>query len=686
MGSVRLVLLAAILAMTADIAAQDIDWVTFPAAYRECDVVKGRPFKFANNHKTDLNLSNSGSFECYSDGSISWTLGVCSESSRNINVMLSGVSLGPSDQLNIYSPDSSFFQSYTFRDIPESGVVQSLPIKGDSLIISLLAYGVHDSYMRVSNVNCGFLDLPEHSNSYKGYLKASAGSYGSSESCEVDVTCDETFADVKQSVCRLLINGNSYGSGVLINNTSHDGKPYVLTAAHVIYDNEVNSCWALFNYETPYCQNIEPASSSIEKIQGAKLIAINPLRDLALLQLSSAPSAESRPYWSGWNISTDVSNMDRFYTIHHPYGDVRKVSTGEAVMAHSTYTYDKTNDGEDFDAENHWRVVQWIAGTTEGGSSGGGLFDSNLRVIGNLSGGLASCKDQRSDYFWMLANNWDVLKQYLDPVDSGVMYMDGEYLSSATYSVDYSADKDVPVLKLRPSDKRGYIAGHNLYQTTKISQLMGQEGSETSIQGVYLSPFVARSVHKQSFIITLWSDKDGVPDNVIASQTVDNNILSAKKVSYHAFTDGPHLVKGRYHVGVEISYDQAAVDTLAFYCQEGSGALFFADNKWQKATEFGSETDLSLFVGVRCVKSTGTPTTTTTIDEISLKRILGNTYDISGSLIKVVRIYNINGICIGNYTIDNNIATINLDNRPSGIYIIKVETSDGCQTFKTLKR
>ena len=35
---------------------------------------------------------------------------------------------------------------------------------------------------------------------------------------------------------------------------------------------------------------------------------------------------------------------------------------------------------------SHWRTV-WDSGTTEGGSSGSPLFDSNHRIIGQLHGG-----------------------------------------------------------------------------------------------------------------------------------------------------------------------------------------------------------------------------------------------------------------------------------------------------------
>ncbi|MCQ2228609.1 MAG: trypsin-like peptidase domain-containing protein [Bacteroidales bacterium] len=686
MNSVRSLLYTSLISISLNAVAQDVDWVTFPAAFQDREIAKGRPFVFANSHATDLNISNSGVFESYSDGTISWTIGVRSESSRNINVTLSDVFLGPSDELNIYSPDSSSFQSFRYYDVPQSGVVQSLPIQGDSLIVSLLAYDIPNSSFKISSVNCGFINLPEHTSQRHGHLKASAGSYGSSEDCEVNVSCDDSYAEIKQSVCRLLINGNSYGTGTLVNNTLQDGKPYVITAAHVVTDNKITSCLALFNFESPFCQDIEPNSSYMEKIQDATLVEIDETRDMALLCLSSAPVSASRPYWSGWNLSTDVSGMDRFYCIHHPYGDVRKVSIADAVMANTSYTYDKTNSGKDFELNNHWRVIKWISGTTEGGSSGSGLFDSNLRLIGSLSGGLASCRNEKSDYYWMLANNWDVLKTYLDPAKTGALSMNGCFLSPDIIINDFSAGKETPVLKLRPDDQKGYIAGHNSYHTTKISQKMGQDGSESSIYGVYLSPFVARSVHDQSFYITIWNDKDGVPGDVITTKQVNNKLLSAKKISYHALLDGPCKVQGTYHVGVEFSYNTSAVDTLAFYCQEGSGALFYADEKWQKATAFGSENDLSLFIGVRCTKSTSTPTSNSQIDNLTIRRVNLNSYQLSGSYINHINVLDITGRTVANYNIKNEMATISLDSFPSGIYIVDVNTSGGNQSFKVINR
>lgn len=666
--------------------AQDTDWLTFPAAKCEGSADKGRPFRFANQHTTELTPNNSGIFESLADGSYVWTIGICSESSRNINVTLTDVQLGPSDELSVFSPDYSDYQTYTFLDVPESRVVQSLPVKGDSLVVRLIGFIGDEPHVCISAVNCGFIDLPEHIEAQSSHLKASAGHYGASQKCEVDASCYDAIADVKQSVCRLLIDGSYFGSGVLVDNTSHDGTPYVLTAAHLFESDKVKSCVAIFNFEAPFCQPIEPNTSYMEKIQGAQLIEYSESLDLAMLLLSSTPSAYTRPYWSGWNLSTDVSETDMFYCIHHPYGDVRKVSTAETVMANSSYTHDKTNSGLDFEQNNHWRVLKWLSGTTEGGSSGSGLFDSNMRLIGNLSGGLATCSKSENDYFWMLAKNWDILKKHLDPLSANVQTLPGAYLSNVAYHDMFSADNKSTVMKTPcPNNLSGYISGHNELHTTMISQKMGRPNEKNTIYGVYLSPFIARSAHAQSFKITLWNDKGGMPGEVIATKSVENKLLSSNKVSYIAFNKEIQSLEGIYHVGVELDYESAAVDTLAFYCQNGSGAHFYTDGAWRDASYFGSD-DLSLFIGVRCVPSVETPTINNRVHQFAVQAVGHNTFDISGEHIESACVYDIFGRCVYETVVNDDNVTINLAEKQAGIYIIRVNTSNDSQTIKVINR
>jgi lysyl endopeptidase len=73
------------------------------------------------------------------------------------------------------------------------------------------------------------------------------------------------------------------------------------------------------------------------------------------------------------------------------------------------------------------------SGTTEGGSSGGGLWNGAHRLIGVLSGGAASCANPSgSDYFARLERAWTAnaaldgqLRYWLDPDQTCVAVVPG---------------------------------------------------------------------------------------------------------------------------------------------------------------------------------------------------------------------------------------------------------------------
>ena len=84
---------------------------------------------------------------------------------------------------------------------------------------------------------------------------------------------------------------------------------------------------------------------------------------------------------------------------------------------------------------NYLRIGAWDEATTEGGSSGGCLFDSSTkRCVGTLSGGFASCSAlDQPDWYGRLAAQWTGdgtpetrLSDWLDPIDSGALFLDGK--------------------------------------------------------------------------------------------------------------------------------------------------------------------------------------------------------------------------------------------------------------------
>ena len=96
---------------------------------------------------------------------------------------------------------------------------------------------------------------------------------GGSDYCQVNANCPEgdDWDDQKKSTCRIqIVNGFSVGlcSGSMINNTSNNCTPYVLSADHCfsggsISASSLNQCVFYFNYLTPSCANSSPGSDAI---------------------------------------------------------------------------------------------------------------------------------------------------------------------------------------------------------------------------------------------------------------------------------------------------------------------------------------------------------------------------------------------------------------------------------------
>jgi hypothetical protein len=269
-------------------------------------------------------------------------------------------------------------------------------------------------------------------------IKAGNG-FGDSDLCMINVACSESqnFSLPVSSTVRIKVvnvdGTTAWCSGTLVNNTLQDGTPYVLTANHCRINSSISKLndWEFyFNYQQPTCSrtNIEP---NLLVLKGADFIA-SPgnddgefSSDFLLLKLKGSILKSWNVSFSGWNRTGTATSSG--VSIHHPFGDVKKIST---------YKNQPTSVQYGSVAGTHFRVL-WSAtqngfSTTEGGSSGAGLFNSNGQLIGALTGGGASCQNNTlPDFYGRFWFSWDRygnqssqrLKDWLDPIQSNVTFI-----------------------------------------------------------------------------------------------------------------------------------------------------------------------------------------------------------------------------------------------------------------------
>lgn len=271
-----------------------------------------------------------------------------------------------------------------------------------------------------------------------GYKNIKAGN--GSLPCMVNINCDEgqNWKNEKKAVARMIIEGAYYGSGSLINTTKFCQEPFFLTASHcVTYVGKdavgyPNLDYTLFNwnYEAPGCDNIIGEPTNFFVTSGATILANNPISDFALLRLTENPNDISNytPYYLGWDRSGQSG--DSGVCIHHPMGDVKKIST---VASQPT------------SASNHWKV-EWSHGITQGGSSGSPLLNAEHRIVGQLQGA-----DTTACYYpyvhgffgkfhvsWTGNGNDSIQRRldcWIDSLNTGVQTMEGLLIIPVTKTI-----------------------------------------------------------------------------------------------------------------------------------------------------------------------------------------------------------------------------------------------------------
>ncbi len=544
-----------------------------------------KSYKFAKTFHVNYDYKKCGLWTTGNDGTKVWRLGIRSKGAYSLNILFTKYRLNKGVKLFLYNASRDYvLGAFTDANNKSFDMLAVSPIPGDMIYIELqVPYYVKDAgELVVGKVGHDYLDYFHNS------MLKTVG-YGLSGSCNVDINCydDPEIQKIKYSVVRIVYDGDEGCTGTLINNTSQDGKPYVLTAEHCLSTElQANTATFNFNYESPYCDG--PDGNTMRSISGATIKATtDTLLDFTLVELSEYPPIEYRPYFSGW--SRENIPPEHSYCIHHPWGDVKKI----AVDNDSATTASFTPPGINFDANTHWKISMWDIGVTEPGSSGGPLFDQNYRLVGDLSGGNATCSSPRDDYFQKFSDSWadypspaNQLKYWLDPLNTGVKTLDGfdPYASVFAQADTLSNISAGENLIVPASPSWGYLSGHNSYGTYLFAEKFNRSTS-SYIFGVLMNVAKAYSTSSTSSIeLQVWNDTlNGSP---VYQQQVKIDDFLADTTSFVQL-DQMVNVNSTFYVGYRIQYNQP-VDTFALYMAADRGlsglntAYIFENNQWEK--------------------------------------------------------------------------------------------------------
>jgi hypothetical protein len=379
---------------------------------------EGLPYRFGAPFEVNYSMDNSGAWTILPDGGRLWRLRLSCPGAYSTNLIYNRFVLPEGATFFVYDDDREYvLGSFTQSNNKSHQMFATAPIPGESCILEYFEpAGVRQTgEITVGRVIHGYKDIFS--------IAKDALDFGESGACNINVNCPEgeSWADQKQAVAMIITYlGNRLCSGVMVNNARQDMTPYFLTAEHCLGSEET---WTfMFGYESPNCEDIEGPISMTAS--GATRLAADDNSDFGLVKLEEEPPESYNVYFAGWS-AVDVP-ADSSVCIHHPSGDIKKISFDNDPVESTDYL------GGPASGDTHWRVGQWEAGTTEGGSSGGPLFDYNHRIVGQLHGGHASCDNMTSDWHGKFSQSWsqglaadERLRDWLDPDSTGILVLDG---------------------------------------------------------------------------------------------------------------------------------------------------------------------------------------------------------------------------------------------------------------------
>lgn len=396
-------------------------------------------------------LRNTGSWYEADAGIMIWRLGIKVEGAKSIGLNYSVFRLSDDARLFIYDSEREYtIGAFTYRNNSQDKEFATELLPGDDIILELEC--------PPDQINENIIAISEVAYIYRYSPFSNQRDFGDSGPCEVNVNCPEgkEWIDQKRGVARILLKqGNAYYwcTGSLINNVRNDTTPYFLTANHCGVNASVSDYnkWIFyFNFEFVSCQD-QVSSPGSRTITGSAKVAEgtdSPANgsDFKLLLLNTKVPKEYQPYYNGWNRENIVSSYG--VCIHHPRGDVKKISTYTQPLISTDWT-GVTHDMSKKYWKTTWSATQSGHGVTEPGSSGSPLFDANKRIIGQLTGGASSCEELGyPDYFGKLWFSWESnpyplgggnkLLPFLDPDYTGALAIDG--LDYGLLQADFYSD------------------------------------------------------------------------------------------------------------------------------------------------------------------------------------------------------------------------------------------------------
>lgn len=455
------------------------------------DQSKG-PFRFGFNHMVNIGLNN-GTWTTLANGDRLWQMEVTSVGAQTINLAFDDFYMPEGGKLFIYNTTKTFVMgAFTNQNNQEDKQFATDLIPGDAIVLEYFepAKVANQGRINLFRVTHGYRGVDDYVRNFTG--AGDEKNFGGSGSCQINVNCSlgTNWQNEKKSVVCLVSGGSEFCTGALVNDVPMDQKPYVLTANHC--GSSGFGTWVFrFNWEAPGCSNPGSSPSTTQSLTGGAQRAASANSDMSLVEITGGLVSGKIPvaynaYFSGWsNLNVPA---DSAWCIHHPSGDIKKISQAKNACISDTWSGTPAN--------SHWRVGTWTSACTEPGSSGSPLYDQNHRIVGQLHGGPSACgagASSMNDVYGKFSLSWlgggtaaTQLKAWLDPANTGATVLNGYNPALATSIANVDPKSEVTIYP-NPSNgnfnvELNLAASQNV--TIKVMNVLGSVVSTKSLSNI----------------------------------------------------------------------------------------------------------------------------------------------------------------------------------------------------------
>ena len=435
------------------------------AKLQRSDIPHAKRLAIAEERRLHLQPGSSGQWQTLADGRLLWRIQVSVPGATDLHLGFESGSLPAGAALWVIGAGDYYEGPYTDADAMPLWIPM---VPGDRATIELrlpVGAGISNDLITLTSVGAGFRNLFE--------AQGKIGQPGASGACNINVVCPlgQPYTAEQRALAYYEFRADDDGftyicTATLLNDVPADRKNYVLTAAHCLStQTEAASMRLYWNYQSADCV-ITTGWSFAQNQTGAGLRASRADADFTLVELNQAPNPDWNLFHAGW----DAQNIAPSSSIglHHPRGDVAKVTNSPSAPI----TTNNCIGTGGLASNTHWLTGPYDQGTTEGGSSGSGLWIPSAdasgrgrRLIGVLSGGTAMCSgsnpDNGIDCYGKFSAAWDGaspssrLRDWLDPAASGTTTVAGvNHAATPVPSVD-------PVIAARNAAERDARALRN---------------------------------------------------------------------------------------------------------------------------------------------------------------------------------------------------------------------------------